>query len=396
MVANSGKASFFQFAQDVLKVISSSLVFFLFGLVLVLLVLQEYVWAAIIAIALLLLLGLLIGLSYIYPKAYEWTGIAESAKDISKRRRRTLWDWLGLWIIPFILSAGVIGFTGFQNQANNVFNQKQADIASAQQANDRTIAHLQQQQNIVQSYLDRMSDLLLNHPNIRNKQGDDIRIVARARTLTTLLDLDPGQRAIVVHFLYYGDLIGQPSSQSPYQPIVNLDSADLIGANLDHAQLSGANFQVTNLSSVTLIGANLSAAYLAKVNLKNAKLQQAYLCYTAFIGAPTETSSLYQADLSNAHLRGANLTGANLTQAKLIGANLSSTDTDPNCPLGNPLRAANLTNANLTGANLTDANLRGANLSLATLTGVIWKNTTCPDSTNTDTNGGSCMNHLKV
>jgi uncharacterized protein YjbI with pentapeptide repeats len=71
----------------------------------------------------------------------------------------------------------------------------------------------------------------------------------------------------------------------------------------------------------------------------------------------------------------ANLTGSNLTKANLSGANLSG---------------ANLTNANLTGANL-----KGANLHTATLTGVIWNNTTCPDGTNSSSNvGKTCVGHF--
>jgi len=46
------------------------------------------------------------------------------------------------------------------------------------------------------------------------------------------------------------------------------------------------------------------------------------------------------------------------------------------------LRNADLTNAVLIGADLTNADLMGANL-----TNVTWSNTTCPDGSNSDTNG---------
>ncbi len=338
--------------KDALKVIPLLLMFVLVGRILVYIALQMYFWAAVTATSFLILLCLLACLSYISPDIFEWTGIAESTKVVSsKRRERTLWDWLGLWIIPF-----------------------------------RTIAHIQEQQNIVQAYLDRMSDLLLLNPNIRNGKGGDVRILARARTLTVLQDLDPDQKDVIVHFLYYGDLIGLTSPQTPYQPIVNLDSANLFGVKLDHINLESANFQVADLSGASLMGANLSDAYLAKVDLSNAHLQQAYLCYASFIGAPTETSNLHLTNLSNAHLSGANLIGADLTRANLSGANLNSTDIDPSCPQGNPPLAANLTNANLKGARMSDANL----------TGVIWGNTICPDGRKSDDVGDSCINDLIV
>jgi uncharacterized protein YjbI with pentapeptide repeats len=54
------------------------------------------------------------------------------------------------------------------------------------------------------------------------------------------------------------------------------------------------------------------------------------------------------------------------------------------------LQDANLHGADLTGANLTGADLTGANLHGADLTGVIWSNTTCPDGTNSNNDGGTC------
>ena len=49
---------------------------------------------------------------------------------------------------------------------------------------------------------------------------------------------------------------------------------------------------------------------------------------------------------------------------------------------------------NLTGANLTNASLGGADVKDATLAGVTWVFTTCPDETNSDHDGGTCVGHL--
>jgi len=84
---------------------------------------------------------------------------------------------------------------------------------------------------------------------------------------------------------------------------------------------------------------------------------------------------------------GCNLTGIKLIGAYMWGSNLS----------GANLTDANLTGVNLTGANLTNANLTGAVLATnywvgspfrvsatflgATMTGVRYANTICPDST---------------
>ena len=43
--------------------------------------------------------------------------------------------------------------------------------------------------------------------------------------------------------------------------------------------------------------------------------------------------------------------------------------------------------------NRTNANLRGTKLSGSTVTGVIWNNTTCPDNTNSNNHGNTCVGH---
>ena len=50
--------------------------------------------------------------------------------------------------------------------------------------------------------------------------------------------------------------------------------------------------------------------------------------------------------------------------------------------------------ADFTGANLTGANLGGVFLSGAIFTGVTWSDTVCPDYTNSDSDGGTCINDL--
>jgi hypothetical protein len=126
----------------------------------------------------------------------------------------------------------------------------------------------------------------------------------------------------------------------------------------------GATLSTCNLTGANLSGANLSGQNLSGTNFK--------------------TANLSGANLSNANLSGANLSGANLSGANLSGANLS----------GANLKGANLSNADLTNANLTGANMAGAVLSGATLNGVTWLNTLCPDGTNSNNDGGTCVGHL--
>ena len=86
-----------------------------------------------------------------------------------------------------------------------------------------------------------------------------------------------------------------------------------------------------------------------------------------------------RADLSNADLYSADLSNADLSGAYLMNAYLSYAD---------------LSNADLGGADLGGADLSNANLIGADLSGVYWYSTTCPDGTNSDDNGDTCVNNL--
>jgi len=111
------------------------------------------------------------------------------------------------------------------------------------------------------------------------------------------------------------------------------------------------------------------------------------------------SGNLNKADLSGANLSGCNLNGDNLNKANLSDTNLSGANLS-----GANLNSANLSGANLAGANLNGANLNGADLSGANLSGattaganlnkMTWSNTTCPDNTNSSSDGGTCLADL--
>jgi streptogramin lyase len=119
---------------------------------------------------------------------------------------------------------------------------------------------------------------------------------------------------------------------------------------------------------------------LAGCNLRDVNLQNIILN-----GADLSGDNLLGAQLENARLIGANLQGANLNDAHLEGYAFLD---------GANLEGANLHGVDLSGADLSRADLTGANLHGATLTGAKWSNTTCPDGTNSDNDGGTCANNL--
>ena len=173
----------------------------------------------------------------------------------------------------------------------------------------------------------------------------------------------------------------QPSTTqncSFFGPYANLQSCDLAGAGVPaDADLSNANLTNANLNGVNLTGANLTDANLTDADLNGVNLTGANLTNTVLTGVEsgsvTGTPAVLPTNwqLVDGYLVGP---GANLTNAVLVGANLTSAD---------------LASANFTGANLNTAIAGGANV-----TSAIWADTTCPDGTNSNNDGGTCANHL--
>ncbi len=141
-----------------------------------------------------------------------------------------------------------------------------------------------------------------------------------------------------------------------------------------YATPTTCNTSSNNLSNQNLSGCNLAGGDLQGKNLKGSNLANANLS-----GANIQGSNLLGVDLSGSDLSGAILKGSNLANANLSGANLS---------------AAQLQGANLKGVNFSNAILTGALLTGANLIGITWSNTTCPDGTNSNNDGGTCINNL--
>ncbi|MDJ1503509.1 pentapeptide repeat-containing protein [Xanthocytophaga agilis] len=146
----------------------------------------------------------------------------------------------------------------------------------------------------------------------------------------------------------------------------NLESADLVRAELTGADLKQVFANGCNLSRTSLIGADLSEASLYRSTLRGANLTRANLRYTLLDEANLTKCILRKADLSSVNLSRSTLKQADLREAILFGADLT------NCILQQAdLRKAILTQADLRGAILTGADLRGANLQGADLRGAV-------------------------
>lgn len=217
---------------------------------------------------------------------------------------KSIWDWMQLLIIPFILITVGYFFSNQQAQTSLQVSQQQ-HVADQRQAID------QQRATMLQTYMDNIQDLLLNHNLLKSKPTGDVATLARARTLTALQGLDPGRRGLLVLFLYEAKLIGfcencESDAIGGYivdDAIINLSRTNLSGADLSRTNLSGINLSGIPAMGVLSIGVDLSGADLSGTDLSEANLN----------GANLNRDNLSEADLSGADLSEA----SNLTQQQL-------------------------------------------------------------------------------
>lgn len=205
---------------------------------------------------------------------------------------------------------------------------------------------------IFQDYLKEMHRLLLNHNLRGSHHTDEVRSIARARTLNVLRLLDGKYKGYVIQFLHEAKLLNTNWKGDEFSngesPVVQLRNADLHGAILRGAGLSNVHLEQVNLSDADLRRAYLNGAcflgsVMLGINLSRSRLQLAGIQVTRLIAS----------DLSNTDLLRANLSASNLARSNFSNANL----------YGAEIWLASLVDADLTGARLSEANFRGSNLS---------------------------------
>ncbi|MEM7116196.1 MAG: pentapeptide repeat-containing protein [Chloroflexota bacterium] len=273
--------------------------------------------------------------SWILWKTYQANNLGFTSK--------TLWDWMELLLIPFVLALAGFWFSYSQNRENS-------KIAEEERENDRKIALEKQRQQTLENYLDRMKELILDR-NLGSGANPEVKRLARTLTLNILQELTAKRNQQVIQFLQELRLIKKTNNTINESREISLSKARLYEVDLYGIDLSNVDLSETNLQWATLTWANLQSANLSNANLREARLNEA---------------TLTSANLSGAQLGEANLYGARLCEAVLYGANLAGAD----------LRGTDLYGAKLNTANLSGANLHQSNATPAMFDGTVISNNT--------------------
>ena len=288
------------------------------------------------------------------------------------------WEWLSLLGVPFTLA--ILGYWLQQLQ-------KRRDAKKEKE--QRYQEEEQAKEGILQSYFDRLSEVLIDKKiiatsaaaesatkaeaadrdiddalNMQIKLLDAVRDVIRARTLSILRRFinDGRRKGSVIQFLIESEIIGKLNLDLSG---AELDGADLSQLDLHGAHLSGVNFRGADLRGANLQGADLSKANLYGVDLRGANLFGSIIHGSDFCSADLRSTNFGSANLCDANLVGARLNGADLCNSNLSGAKLSAAKLYGAKIAGADLRGAKLSEAKLRGADFSGANLGGADFSKA-------------------------------
>jgi hypothetical protein len=242
-----------------------------------------------------------------YGFGWGWTGLPSSKVPSNTQPTKTLWDWLDLLIVPAVLAVGGYLFNRQQRE-------RELRIAERRAKEDRWIAKERAHDEALQAYLDKMTELLINHNlgkpehNEPELQGDAVRTVAWARTKTMLRRLDGNRKGAVLRFLREAELIKKD------RPVIrSLAGADLADANLQRSILEDTALEKVILRGAVLSGAVLTGTVLRKADLTGADLKEADLTKTDLTDAQVTEEQLAAAK----SLEGATMPNGQTLKGKL-------------------------------------------------------------------------------
>lgn len=282
----------------------------------------------------------------------EWTGFGRWSENVGSgiefQRAKTLWDWMELLLIPVMLTIGVAWL-----------NKREKEKEESAKELEREIAQDKRQQEALDAYLSRMSNLILDMSS--SHASTDIatasfKSVAEAQTIAVLRTLDGKRKGQVLEFLYRNGLLGGPEKEQP-MPTLDLKRAELrhvdlivglpkdVDNNTEHTDWGDDpdcrlrkyvdKFSEQSRWRIGLVGAEMLQADFYKAalvltDLTGANLEEAYLVNAYLHGAILENAVFNRANLTKATLYKASCVGTKFSGAKLCGVNFEGAIYDQN------------------------------------------------------------------
>ncbi|HEX8389966.1 MAG TPA: pentapeptide repeat-containing protein [Candidatus Saccharimonadales bacterium] len=158
-----------------------------------------------------------------------------------------------------------------------------------------------------------------------------------------------------------------------------------------------AGSDLSRSTNIRLEGGNFSDAKFFKSSVSgitDANLTNVDFRTTIFIPSSTfiNRSNLTNANFSKVEFNGrVDFASNDLTRTNFAGAKFIATDDENYTEFNGSVMKA----TNFRGVRFENVVFQGVDMTSTQLTGTTWKNTICPDGTNSDNNGATCLGHLK-
>ena len=261
---------------------------------------------------LILAFGVIVAVAY--RRRWEWTGFTRRSGGAADAANspKTLWNWLELLLVP----AGIAIALFALNNAQSGREQRRADRRAAV---DRSIAAERIRADILHTYLQQMSNLLLDRGLLKADWNGPLVNFAQTLTLTVFHQLDGRRKGEVLQFLANTGLIKPP------RPKIDLTRADLrhvdahersfSALDVENADLRGADFRRAAIYDSSFSFADLerddfSFALLQGVTMDGANLARADFRYSWVSPASFEVACLASVTFSHAKIEGSSFQGA--------------------------------------------------------------------------------------
>ncbi|CAF1215781.1 unnamed protein product [Adineta steineri] len=212
-------------------------------------------------------------------------------------------------------------YQGIQNRQTDLHIAKtQEQLENEKRQQDLHIAEAIQQDTVLNAYLEKVSQLLLNQQF--NLSSNTLKSIIRPKTLTTIRQLDATRKTLLVKFLYESSLLLK--SKTSDNSVLHGQDVDLQDANLNGIIMGSQNIETerVNLAHISLSRVTLINSSFIFCSLNCANFERSILDGSSFRSSRLLDTNLIRTSLAYADFTGASLFGSKLDLANLIGSNI--------------------------------------------------------------------------
>ncbi|UJR06639.1 hypothetical protein I4U23_010923 [Adineta vaga] len=220
---------------------------------------------------------------------------------------------VGTLLVPLVLGIATTVLSVQHAKLSEKNRENDLKIAWQERQQDAYLADQSENERILATYLHDISMMLLD----KNMTLDKFHVVSsiiRAKTLTTLLQLDSKRKRQVIIFLYETKLIAKESDY----PSINLFDAELDNLDMNLPKLRQSQYSVYNVLQIQLRGVSLINSSFRYRNLDFSDFSQADLSSSDF-----SWTQLPHVDFRFALVNDVDFTKAKVSKAVFTYANLN-------------------------------------------------------------------------